>query len=124
MNKQVFDAISDAASDYEFYRFHGSLKYDKPSPLALFIYKLRSALQKQLVRHLQWSTSFAKLVHILDDGQAGSWVIDPNSRFMIVWNTFFLVLLIVNLFYIPLKIVFINRTEASGQHTISLQWYQ
>lgn len=38
-------------------------------------------------------------------------LIYPNSNFKIIWDAIMCAILLINLFFIPIKIVFVNNTD-------------
>ncbi|KAL4435261.1 hypothetical protein ABPG74_017353 [Tetrahymena malaccensis] len=105
LSKKQFEIINDKANYYRFYKYNNYLVNVQTS----FIEKI-AFMGRQRIKFLN-----SKLIQIIYNYFVNNLVIiNPESVYKLIWDGFVLFLLIINIFYIPLKIAF----QDSG----GLQW--
>lgn len=104
LTKNQYYIINDQAMDYEFYKFRMMVDSDKPSFFEKFIYDLwPKCIYSRLERLLFCKSLFIKVFSLCNKK---IFIIYPDSFFKIMWDFFILILLVLNILYIPLKLSF------------------
>jgi hypothetical protein len=98
INKKIFNILGDQASDYKFYYLGGRLR-EKPNKFT----KMWTALLEFGSKIL--GTNLHKMYrHNLYDRSIG--VLQPDGYFKIIFDIILLLFLVLNIFYIPMKLCF------------------
>ncbi|EAR92302.2 cation channel family protein (macronuclear) [Tetrahymena thermophila SB210] len=105
LSKNQFEIINDKANYYSFYKYNNYLVNAQTS----FIEKI-AFMGRQRIKFLN-----SKLIQIIYNYFINNLIIiNPESVYKLLWDGFVLFLLVINIFYVPLKIAF----QDSG----GLQW--
>lgn len=89
--------IDDLSSNYKYYKINNQFVQDRPSKLEIFNYNIFLSFVQKAGFIVRPYRKFQKNLNI---------VIMPDSIFKLIWDTFILWLLVLNIFYIPIKIAF------------------
>ncbi|KAL4474221.1 hypothetical protein ABPG72_001760 [Tetrahymena utriculariae] len=105
LSKKQFEIINDKANYYNFYKYNDYLVNVQTSFIEKVVF-----MGRQRIKFLN-----SKMVQIIYNYFVDNLIIiNPESVYKLVWDGFVLFLLVINIFYIPLKIAF----QDSG----GLQW--
>lgn len=89
--------LDDYASNYRYFKHQNSFKKDLPTKFEIYKYNCLKSIKHELRCVLKPISSFFEPYRLL---------IMPDNFFKLFWDTLILILLIVNIFYIPMKIAF------------------
>lgn len=105
MKRRYFELIDDKSNDYKFYQMQGMLKNYRPSYLERKMNEWKGQLNKRFIYiNSEEKNSFKDWLSKTLKLQLG--VLLPDSSIKIIWDCFILFLLLINVFYIPMKISF------------------
>lgn len=91
MTPKIYQVLDDHSSDYEFYQLHDMIRYRVGRVRKLWL-KMVNYVAYIIEHKLKLSIKIS--------------VIMPDSVFKIVWDITVLAMIILNIFYIPMKLAF------------------
>lgn len=102
-----FQIISDNSVDDKYYKQHNMLKHMRPNMFQKVARIAKTKISQLLPcfsgLFLKEGALLTKMRHFITDNLI---IVQPDSFTKIVWDSFILFLLVINIFYIPIKLVF------------------
>lgn len=118
LTRNQFSIINDQALDYGYYQYKMMLDSDKPGLFQRSVHKLWQYYIYGRISKLLFCKSFFYRLLIFFNQKR--FVIYPDSLFKISWDFFILILLILNILYIPLKISFQDHLDFNISDSLSV----
>ncbi|KAL4456280.1 hypothetical protein ABPG74_014241 [Tetrahymena malaccensis] len=109
IQKRQVDIINDRSAFYDIYRFEDYFDKDKPSLTQRIYFKYQSWVFKKknnIIQKLEQTCLGKQIISLFKFIELEDLVIRPNSSFKIGWDILIMLLVIFNIFYLPIKIAF------------------
>lgn len=117
MTQNQFEFLNDASMYYPYYKYRLNLDKDRPNCLSRLLFFMRGfCLKNQIGKMFCSKYIYNKFLGMINTKIL---IIYPDSWAKIMWDFGILVLLVLNIFYIPLKMSFSFHDDFSASKEIS-----